>query len=228
MTLSLRPDSAAGQHAGISRTPCRLLCCLLGLTLFLPAFAQTGTAPATGPGGSPATTRAVTPTATTDLAWRSLSPKQKEALQPLAPIWGDIEASRKRKWIALSANFASLSPADKHTLHGRMGEWASLTAAQRNRARLNFAQTRQLSNTEKKAQWDAYQALSPERKQELAAQANTNTRARGAAPALPRSSNRKLAAVPTTRSQPEATKPVNSDKTVAVPSEAASDTVAKP
>lgn len=228
MSLSNRFGRAAVQREGISPTRRRLLGGALGMALFLPAFAQTGAAPAPGARGSPATTRAVAPVAATDPTWQSLSPRQKEALQPLAPIWGDIEASRKRKWIALSADFASLSPADKRTMHDRMGEWASLTAAQRNRARLNFAQTRQLSNSEKKAQWDAYQALSPERKQELAAQAGTNARVRGAAPALPRSSNRKLAAVPTTRSQPEAAKSVGSDKSAAVPSEAASDAGTKP
>ena len=102
-------------------------------------------------------------------AWKTLSPAQQEALAPLAPVWGEISSNRKRKWIALSANFESLSPADKATLQGRMKEWASLSTADRNRARLNFAQTQELSSAEKKAKWEAYQALSPERKRQLAA-----------------------------------------------------------
>ena len=227
MNQPSRTGTQAGLHADISWANARLLGCLVGLALSLPAIAQTGSVPGAGASGKTATTKAATPAATSDPAWNTLSAKQKEALQPLAPIWGDIEANRKRKWIAMSANFASLSPADQRTLHGRMSEWATLTSAQRNRARLNFAQSRQLTNTEKKAQWEAYQALSPERKQELAAQAGASTR--GAAPAVPRPSNRKLAAVPTTRSAPEVARPAGSDKTTAVPSDAtASDAVSKP
>ena len=227
MNRSAGPGSGAGNaQISISRATARLVGCLLGLAMSLPGFAQTATAPGAVPRGKPASTKSATPVASSDLAWGTLNAKQKEALQPLAPIWGDIGANRKRKWIAMSTNFANLSPADKLTLHGRMSEWASLSAAQRNRARLNFTQTRQLTNTEKKAQWEAYQALSPQRKQELAAQAATGTR--GAAPAIARPSNRKLATVPTTRSSPEAARPASSDKTAAMPSEAASDAVSKP
>ncbi len=134
--------------------------------------------------------------------WKTLSPAQREALAPLAPIWSEINSNRKRKWIALSANFNNLSPQDRATLHGRMKEWASLSNAERNRARLNFAQTRELSHEEKKTQWEAYQALSPERKQELAAQAKAPPS--GAAPAVTKSPSGKLAAVPVTRSDTQA------------------------
>lgn len=134
--------------------------------------------------------------------WRALSPAQREALAPLAPIWGNINSSRKRKWIALSANFSNLSPQDRATLHGRMKEWASLSNAERNRARLNFAQTQELSHEEKKARWEAYQALSPERKQALAAQAKAPPS--GAAPAITKSTSGKLATVPVTRSETQA------------------------
>jgi hypothetical protein len=135
-------------------------------------------------------------------AWKTLSPEQREALAPLAPVWGEISSNRKRKWIALSANFKTLSPADKATLQGRMKEWASLSTADRNRARLNFSQTQELSSAEKKAQWEAYQSLSPERKRQLAAQAGTP--APGTAPAVTKRLSGKLAPVPTTRSEPTA------------------------
>jgi hypothetical protein len=135
-------------------------------------------------------------------AWKTLSPAQQEALAPLAPVWGEISSNRKRKWIALSANFKTLSPADKATLQGRMKEWASLSTADRNRARLNFAQTQELSSAEKKAQWEAYQSLSPERKRQLAALAGTP--APGTAPAVTKKLSGKLAPVPTTRSEPTA------------------------
>lgn len=135
-------------------------------------------------------------------AWKTLSPAQQEALAPLAPVWGEISSGRKRKWIALSANFKTMPASDKATLQGRMKEWASLSAADRNRARLSFAQTRELSHDDKKAQWAAYQALSPERKKQLAALARQP--AHGAAPAVTTHASRKLAAVPVTRSHPTA------------------------
>lgn len=138
-------------------------------------------------------------------AWKTLSPAQQEALAPLATVWGEISSSRKRKWIALSANFKTLSPADQATLQGRMKEWASLSAADRNRARFNFAQTQELSSAEKKAQWEAYQSLSPERKRQLAALAGTP--APGTAPAVTKKLSGKLAPVPTTRSETAATTP---------------------
>lgn len=131
--------------------------------------------------------------------WKSLTLAQREALAPLSTVWGEISGSRKRKWIALSTNFKNLSPQDKATLHGRMKEWASLSSAERNQARLNFALARDLPHEEKKAQWEAYQALSPEQKKQFAAKASTQ--ATGAAPAVTKNPPGKLAAVPVTRSE---------------------------
>lgn len=132
-------------------------------------------------------------------AWNTLSASQQTALRPLAPIWHEINPNRKRKWIALSANFGKLSSAEQATLHGRMTEWATLSNADRNRARLSFAETRSLSSQEKKAQWDAYQALTPSQKQHLARQAAKSPPI-GAAPAVTARTRGKLASVPVTRS----------------------------
>ncbi len=112
-----------------------------------------------------------------------MSAAQQTALQPLAPIWTQISSNRKRKWIALSARFSKLSAAEQATLHGRMAEWATLSNIERNRARLNFTETRSLSSEEKKIHWDSYQALSPTQKQQLARQA-ANRAPLGAAPAV--------------------------------------------
>ena len=130
--------------------------------------------------------------------WAALTPAQQIALSPLAPAWDGISEVQKRKWLALSQNYPSLSAAERSTLHGRMTEWAALSPAQRNQARLNFAQTQSLSTEEKKAQWQAYQALSPEQKKQLAAVAQS--KAAGAAPAVTPIAPNKLAAVPVTRS----------------------------
>jgi hypothetical protein len=78
--------------------------------------------------------------------------------------------AHKRKWLALSQNFAQLPEADKNTLQSRMREWAALSSQQRAQARLNFADAKQMPQDERRSKWEAYQALSPEEKQKLAAQ----------------------------------------------------------
>ncbi len=130
--------------------------------------------------------------------WSELTAAQQVALKPLLPAWGGMGVTHKRKWIALSRNYASLSVAEQATLHGRMSEWAALSPAQRSQARLNFAETKGLSPEEKMAHWEAYQALSPEQKKQLAATAQPKTV--GGAPAVTPVSPSKLASVPTTRS----------------------------
>ncbi len=166
--------------------------------LAAPAHAQV---PAPAAGGSKAAPgKPVGGVVATKSGWAELSPAQQSALQPLAPSWGSISEGQKRKWIALSRNFQALSPADRATLHGRMTEWVNLSPIQRSQARLNFAQTNQLPNDQKRAQWEAYQALSPEQKQQLAA--GGQVLPGGAAPALKPVDPKKLAAVPVTRSEP--------------------------
>jgi len=102
--------------------------------------------------------------------WETLSAAQKQALAPLAQLWPSMTEGHKRKWLALSQNFAQLSDADKSTLQGRMREWAALSSQQRAQARLNFADAKQLPQDERRSKWEAYQALSAEEKQKLAAQ----------------------------------------------------------
>jgi hypothetical protein len=76
----------------------------------------------------------------------------------------------KRKWLAVSQNFAQLSAEERATIQSRMREWAALTAQQRAAARLNFANAQQLLQEDKRAKWEAYSALPDEAKQKLAAQ----------------------------------------------------------
>ncbi len=102
-------------------------------------------------------------------AWSELTPDQRRSLAPLAASWPKISEAQKRKWIALAGNFSKMSPEEQAKLHSRMTEWAALSPQQRAQARLNFGETQQLSPEEKKAKWEAYQALPPEEKRRLAA-----------------------------------------------------------
>jgi hypothetical protein len=126
--------------------------------------------------------------------WNALTPAQQQALKPLQANWGTMTEAHQRKWIALSRTYPDMSPPEQARLHSRMTEWATLSPRQRAAARLNFAETKQHSADEKKAKWQAYQALSPEEKQKLAA--NAKSKPQGAAPAVKPVPTQKLAVVP--------------------------------
>ena len=101
--------------------------------------------------------------------WAALTPAQQTALAPLSASWRSLGEAHKRKWIALSQNFATMPPGEQARLHSRMTEWAALSPQQRNLARLNYAEAQQVAPNDKRAKWEAYQALPPEEKRKLAA-----------------------------------------------------------
>jgi len=130
--------------------------------------------------------------------WIDLTQAQQEALAPLSSRWNSMSEAHKRKWIALSHNFKSLSTEEQEKLHSRMAEWVGLTVQERIQARLNFGQTKKLAPEEKRAQWEAYQALTDEERKELATQAIVHPMG-AATPAKPVPA-RKLAMVPISKS----------------------------
>lgn len=136
----------------------------------------------------------------TQPAWQQLTSQQQLALRPLAANWASLPEAHKQKWLAISKSYNSLSAAEQAKMHSRMAEWVSLSQRQRSEARLQFAQTKQLTPAEKAAKWQAYQALSAEERQKLAAKATLKPA--GAATATRPVSPQKLAEVPVTRKTP--------------------------
>ncbi len=126
--------------------------------------------------------------------WTDLSESQQQALAPLIKLWPTMSEPHKRKWLVISQNFSQLSTDEQTTVQGRMREWAALSPQQRAAARLNYADAKQLLQEDKKAKWEAYQALPPEAKQKLAAQQTQP--ALGAAPAIKPVSSSKLTTPP--------------------------------
>lgn len=148
-------------------------CCAIAI----PAAAQLPPAPATPAVGAASTPKAPrAPRAATRAEWNALTPVEQRALMPLSAHWGGISEAQKRKWLVVAHNFDKRPVDEQDTLHSRMTEWVALSPQQRTTARLNFAETKQLSEDEKKSKWEAYQALPPEQKRKLAA---------GAAPKAP-------------------------------------------
>jgi len=131
--------------------------------------------------------------------WMDLTEAQQQALAPLAQLWPTMNEPHKRKWLAISQNFGQLSSEEQATVQGRMREWAALSPQQRSAARLNYADAKQLLQDDKKAKWEAYQALSPEAKQKLAAQQPIQP-VLGAAPAVKPVPAAKLATPPSANS----------------------------
>jgi hypothetical protein len=144
------------------------------------------TAPAARGAGAPSTIAAgATPPAKTldKPLWRELSRSQQAALKPLRAEWDGMDGMRKRRWLELSARFASMTPAEQGRVHERMRQWMRLTPAQRNLARENFNKTRKLAPGEKTATWESYKQLSEEEKRRLA---RAGTKPQGV-PSLPQS-----------------------------------------
>jgi len=135
-----------------------------------------------------------TPEAQSRPHWSELSPSEQQALEPLKTQWPSISAAQKRKWQAMAKNFASLPADEKNKLHARVQEWAQLSPQQRALARLNFGDTAQHSVDHKRAKWEAYQSLSAEEKNKLAA--TSPTPPSGAATAIKKVASHKLAASP--------------------------------
>lgn len=144
----------------------------------LPAAAQPGSKSGSMSSAATAATTKVQPSKP---LWRELSSRQQRALEPLASTWDELTEPHKRKWLAISRDYAKLSPSEQEMLHSRMTEWARLSNQEREQARLNFAAVKQVPPDERKAKWEAYQALSEEEKRKLAARAAT-VRTPGAAP----------------------------------------------
>ncbi len=128
--------------------------------------------------------------------WSELTAAQRQALAPLGPKWDTVSEVQKRKWLALSENFPRMSAAEQEKLQSRMTEWVALSPQQRTQARLNFGKAQQLAPDDKKAKWEAYQALPPEEKRKLAAGAAKPPAAAAAVKPVP---SEKLTTVPAPR-----------------------------
>ncbi len=155
---------------------------VLSLGLIAPLAAQW--APATSPKVEPAA-----PAPAGGPVWSELTPAQQAALAPLKDHWAGIDANRKTKWLEVARRFATMTPVERQRTQARMAEWAALTPVERGRARQNFQELRSLRPDDRQAMWEAYNALPPEQKRELAQRAKPAPRAPDAAASGNGSSN---------------------------------------
>jgi Protein of unknown function (DUF3106) len=151
----------------------RLLSSLISASALITGLVWAQTAAPLAAQPKPAMAAVVSPSAqTTQPLWKELSNTQQSALKPLAANWDTMGLGQKRKWLSVAKDYDKLPPAQQVKLHTRMTEWVSLSPQQRANARQNFAQHKELTDgltpEQRKAQWQAYQALSPEQKRKLA------------------------------------------------------------
>lgn len=179
-----------------SKTPLMVTACILLCGMFTvqaqPAAVATSVSPAA-------------PAVLSGPAWTELTPAQQTILKPLAPTWESLDPARKRKWLAVATSYPRLGAVEQEKMQSRMAQWAALSPRERAVARLNFAETKKVSPSDRAANWDAYQALSPEDRQKLAAKARTAPL--GAAIAPKQSNSDKVTPVPVTRHTPAGNKP---------------------
>ena len=94
------------------------------------------------------------PNASASASASARAPASRAARAPAKPVWSELSESQKKALAPLAGQWETLSEPHKRT-----------------EARLNFGETQQFSGDEKKAKWEAYQALPPEEKRKLAASA---------------------------------------------------------
>jgi hypothetical protein len=155
--MSEAPTRRTRQRSNVARAV--LLACAFGVLGVASTLAQPGGPPPAKPGVEEG------------VRWNELKPAQRTALKPLERDWAGIDATRKQKWIDISGRFQKMSPDEQARLQARMGEWTKLSPQERGAARLNFQEAKQLPAQDRQARWDAYQALPPEKRRELAERA---------------------------------------------------------
>ncbi|QPF74956.1 DUF3106 domain-containing protein [Roseateles sp. DAIF2] len=115
-------------------------------------------------------------TPSTTIEWQALSPAHKQLLAPLEKEWNALDPSRRGKWLELAARYPQLPEHEQQRVQQRMSDWAKLSPAERQQARIAFQASRQLKADERQAKWEAYQALPEEKRQQLADKAAQKAR----------------------------------------------------
>ena len=102
--------------------------------------------------------------------WQDITAAQRQILDPLHLQWPTMGALTKRRWLVLADRYPSMSEKEQAKLHERMLSWASLSAQQRNQARLNFENAKRLTPDDLLLKWQEYQALTAAEKERLKAE----------------------------------------------------------
>ena len=153
-----------------------LFACLSSLAAIGPGAAHAQTKPASAVSPS-AVKISAPPKPSTGLSWSELKSSEQAALKPLRNEWASIDDLSKRKWLQIAERYPAMSAPDQARLQARMAEWTKLTPQERGKVRLEFLEAKKIPATDRQADWEAYQALSPDERKALAARAASTPRA---------------------------------------------------
>ena len=103
--------------------------------------------------------------------WQNLTPAQRQALAPLVHDWDGLGAGRKSTMLELAARYQTLPPQEQARVQERLTAWVRMSAMEREKARVGYQDAHRIQAEERLAKWQAYQALPPERREELKAKA---------------------------------------------------------
>lgn len=103
-------------------------------------------------------------------SWSGLTPAQRVILAPLEQEWHQLGPDRRLKWLEVANRMPDLPVEEQARMQERMRDWARLSPKERSLARIGFQAARQVDADERRAKWEAYQALPLERRAELAQQ----------------------------------------------------------
>lgn len=101
--------------------------------------------------------------------WAALSPAQQDVLRPLRNEWAQLDTERRAKWVAVADRFPKLPASEQSRVQARMIEWTRMSPSERGQVRQNFTEAQRAAPRDRKAQWEAYNALPAEKRRELAA-----------------------------------------------------------
>lgn len=127
--------------------------------------------PLAASGPASAVTRSAPAALNLDTRWVALTMTQQRILEPLHEDWDQMDSARKGKWLEIAARFPRLPMEEQQRLRQRMAEWSRMSPAERQKARQGFQSAAELRAEDKQAKlqakWEAYRALSPEKRQQL-------------------------------------------------------------
>lgn len=170
------PDSRCSASSK-RRSGAPLICLLLVATLLAPIEVWSR-------GATPGTKGS--PTVFGEPRWSDLTPTERESLRPLQNEWATLDSRNKEMWLGVVSRFPKLSPEGQDRIRQRMAAWAVMAPHQRSEARMNFEEARQTPAQDRRKRWEAYEALTPERRQELAERAErTNSKPDSSRRSLP-------------------------------------------
>ena len=108
-----------------------------------------------------------------DGSWESLKPEQQAILAPLESDWDYLQMERRKKWTQVANLYPKMSAQEQERLRTRMASWANLSQRDRRIARENYLSSLKFPAEKKSEAWQAYQQLTDEQKQKLAAAENS-------------------------------------------------------